>query len=352
MVFGLVGCGKENVNDNTSNSQSTDTNVSTTVENNNVNENNNVINDTVVEDENNTQSTSSMQNIDTETYGVDNPLANYSYYVDMPTNYDVSGTLEEKYNEHLEKHVFNYDMSKINDIAHAMVLKDCAFCVLDKKWFDDTLLGKYDDSEYTSVFRVYPDYGLNDDMKFKKPPYNDRQWYVKGNTVVYVHTVFENENWRDAYAQPGQENWEENPYWYNFYYNNDYFKDFYVYEMANIYRATGIMPDNVTILLKLSANETPFAIFTTDYNIQKDFYKLDPSETYKTQIFSYYDTFMNDMSYSKSVFSFCGNYLGMTTGEEVQTLYDCVWELAEQNKDDDVQILTKEEVLELHPEHK
>ena len=42
MMIGLVGCGKENVNDNTSNSQSTDTNVSTTVEN------NNVTNDTVV----------------------------------------------------------------------------------------------------------------------------------------------------------------------------------------------------------------------------------------------------------------------------------------------------------------
>ena len=235
MILSLVACGgKENTKDDTTSSTNESTDVATTV--------------TPIETETHADTNVTEPTIDEV---VDNPLAfgDLYDYIPSPTPVDnIEGTLEELYNKHKVEHVANYVYEQANLSTVYDNIETCPFCRVDRHWFDD----------YSKATDAYPQYEeIN----------SNREWIVKGNSVVYVHTLFSSKDviWDEdimGYKEYSPK-LSENPYWYETYVNKDWYANQHMAYICYFACNYDIQPENVSFLIKWCPEDEPAHIFTT-----------------------------------------------------------------------------------------
>lgn len=180
------------------------------------------------------------------------PVSKYdtSIYVTIPERKsDISGTLEEKYNEHFVNHVGSYD--NVDFLNTNLLSEECIFCRVFELFQQNNILLGYD---------------ANTTVK----PYFDGTLTIVDNTLVYEQSFFENgESFLSIY-----EGGDANPFWLYFFDNNDNFeasKETFALSLIYLSAQTNIIPDNYTILLRVHPTDAPSMIFSTDKSITENY---------------------------------------------------------------------------------
>lgn len=250
LILTLVGCSSKTTEPTTSNTSNTsNTSVVDTTQN-----------DTPTTSvSGDTSSTSDVTSVDTPSNTPQEPekkpTSKYdtSVYVTIPERKsDISGTLEEKYNEHFVNHVGSYDDEDKFWNNSISTLFNCPFC----NTFEMEIFGSKN-----------PEIVCNEE--FDTIPYFDGKLTIVDNTLVYEQSFFDSlEMFHEYYTH------NYNPYWFDYYEGNDEFattKNSYGMTLLRIYYNTGIIPDNYTILLRMYPTEAPIMIFSTNKSITENY---------------------------------------------------------------------------------
>lgn len=189
-----------------------------------------------------------------ETTAQEEPKSKYdtfTYYVTLPEKSDdISGTLEEKYNEHFAAHIGSYDDYDTFWDNLSSTYLTCPFCVLDLAHFENH------ESSIVCVEKYHTEQC--------QLPYDGMRLTVVGNTIVFEHNFYESLD--VLYAAFVEGDTTINPYWEYFYQENNYQDAIsYFYNiLIGIYYYENIIPDNYTVLLNYCPGDEATVFLSTN----------------------------------------------------------------------------------------